>query len=55
MLINTSRKMLETVVQWFQLSSDIVYSRRQLARIPIKQSDKHYAAERINRVSRHKR
>ena len=55
MSISTIRKMLETVVQWFQLTTDIVYSRRQLARIPIKPSDKHYAAERINRVLKHKR
>ena len=55
MLIDTSRKMLETVVQWFQLTTDIIYSKRQLARIPIKPSDKHYAAERINRVLKHKR
>ena len=54
-MINTGRKMLETVVQWFQLTTDIVYSRRQLARIPIKPSDKHYVAERINRVLKHKR
>ena len=62
MPINTSRKMFETktfetIVQWFQLTADIIYSRRQPARIPIKQSDKYqqFDAERRMRTLKHKR
>ena len=59
MLINTSRKMLETVVQWFQLTIDIIYSRRQPARICIKSSEssdkyQQFDAERRMRTLKYK-
>ncbi len=57
MLINESRKILETVVQWLQLTADIIYSRRQPARIPVKLSNKHQPsdAERRKRTLRLKK
>jgi len=57
MLINTIRKMLEIVVQWFQLNVDIIYSRRQPARICIKPSDEYqqFDAERRIRTLKLKR
>ena len=50
-------KTFETIVQWFQLTADIIYSMRQPARIPIKQSDKYqqFDAERRMRTLKHKR
>ena len=57
MLINAGQKIREAMVQWFQLTVDIIYSRRQPVRIPIKPSHKaeQFDAERERRVLKHKR
>lgn len=57
MLINTGRKILEAMVQWFQLTVDIIYSRRQPVRVPVKLSNKsqQFDAERRMRTIKLKR
>ena len=57
MLINAGRKILEAMVQWFQLTVDIIYSGRQPIRVPIKPTNilQQFDAERRMRTIKLKR